>query len=236
MPALVLGALTWSEAGPVLVFGGIVAALISVGMFGHRALTKVETLTEREARAIAQNQLDVRNRLLDDLHRKLSADDDPRPESLLSDLRVMMNQFAQEHKIGEKAIGSAPAGVTRQIVEVNSKSERLFISCIQSIERTHQLWQMAQRMSTATARQATLERREKLITEVEASVRHLGKIFDGVHSLGLARDDVDEMARIRSELDQSLETARRVEERMRMLDQELEGQNGQITSRMPESA
>lgn len=200
--------------GPLAAFGGIAACLIGAGLWSTRALTKVESLT---AKAMGEMQREAERKQavqLDMLDSKLQTDGDRRTESLLRDLRVLMRQFDEARELRDP-------GLVRQVVEVESKSQRLFQSCVRSLERSYELWLTSRQLSTPAARNNALERRERLIKEVETSVQHLGTIFEGLHSLGGAGEDVQEMARIRTELDRTLDSAKRVEERMRQLDDEL---------------
>ena len=71
---------------------------------------------------------------------------------------------------------------------------------------------------SARGRGIILNEREKIIKDVESSVEQLGNILASVLSLGLSKRDDTELARIRNELNQSLEVARRVEERMKSFD------------------
>lgn len=206
--------------GPLAAFGGIAACLLGAGMFGTRALTKVEKLTGKVMEEMRGEDNRRQAYLLDQLDSKLQTDGDRRTESLLRDLRVLMRQFDDARETRERG---GNVVLVRQAVDVESKSTRLFQSCVRSLERSYELWITSRQLSTPSARNNALERRERLIKEVEASVQHLGTIFEGLHSLGGASEDVTEMARIRSELDRTLDSARRVEDRMRQLDDELDG-------------
>jgi hypothetical protein len=200
--------------GPLAAFAGVASCLLGVGMLGTRALTKVEKLTEKTVMQMRGEELRKKAFALDSLDAKLQTTGDQRDEHLLRDLRVLMRQF-------EEARAMQGASTLRQAIEVESKSERLFDSCVRSLERSFELWVTSRQLSTPAARNSALERRERLVKEVEASVQHLGTILEGLHSLQGAGEDTQEMVRIRTELDRTLDTARRVEERMRDLETEL---------------
>jgi hypothetical protein len=205
--------------GPIAAFAGVASCLLGVGMLGTRALTKVESLTEKTMEQMRREELRRRELLLDGLDAKLQTTGETRDEFLLRDLRVLIRQFEEARELRSRA--SASGGSLRQVIDVESKSERLFESCVRSLERSYELWITARQLSTPAARTNATERREKLLREVEVSVQHLGTILEGLHSLQGAEEDTQEMARIRGELDRTLESAKRVEDRMRDLDAEL---------------
>ena len=205
-------------------FASLCLGLIAVGAFGTRAMLSTERITNRVMSQMLKEKETLRTAYLDRLNDRLKADGDPRPEALLRDLRLIMDQNRTD-------LRAPDAVVSRQMVEVATKSDRLYQSCIRSLERTAELWDIAQRMATPIGRETTMQRRERLVLEVEASVRHLGKIFDGVQSLGLVHDDVNEMGRIRGELDRTLESARRIEERMQQIDDELAPSDSSLQSK-----
>jgi methyl-accepting chemotaxis protein len=79
----------------------------------------------------------------------------------------------------------------------------------------------AARMKTAEGRKTTLASRERMIDEIRASVEQLAHTIDGVQALAAEKRPDQDLAQIRRELDESLEVARRVEERMQSLEAEL---------------
>jgi hypothetical protein len=78
-------------------------------------------------------------------------------------------------------------------------------------------------MRTKEARDAALGQRERLVEEIRQSVVQLARTIDGVRSLTVQKEHEHDLSRIRQELDESLDVARRVEERMQSLEVELGG-------------
>ncbi len=110
----------------------------------------------------------------------------------------------------------------RSAVDIAGKVEHLFDACTRSLDRSLELWDAAQRMSTRDGRTRMLEKREKLLQEVAASVEQFATTIDSVQALTLEQQSsAAELVGLREELDQSLNVARRVEERMRNLESEL---------------
>lgn len=208
-----------STPWPLVGFGSLCTALLAVGLFGTRALTQTERLTHQTMQTMAEEAARARQRKLDDLESRLAADHDPLDEALLRDLRMIYDRFRTD--LADLTRPGGDAVWRQQTIEVAGKCERLFNSCVTSLERSLELAAAAQRMNTREMQKQMLTARSRLLGEVQESVRQLAKIIDGVHALGLVRDDEREMARLRQDLNQSLEVARRVEERMRNIDTDL---------------
>jgi hypothetical protein len=77
-------------------------------------------------------------------------------------------------------------------------------------------------MSTPEAREPVLAQREKMIADVTESIRQLGKVLAGIEALKAGESVHSDLARIRGELDQRLAVAKKVEERMRSLEKQIE--------------
>ncbi len=82
-------------------------------------------------------------------------------------------------------------------------------------------------MTTKDGRNSTLDARERLLEEVAQSIRQMAQTIDGVLAMGLQEQSAADLARIRQELDESLNVARRVEERMHSIEQELGRKDGE---------
>ncbi|MEO0814295.1 MAG: hypothetical protein AAFY60_15640, partial [Myxococcota bacterium] len=78
----------------------------------------------------------------------------------------------------------------------------------------------AGKMSSAEARQPLLDERERILADVGQCITQLGKMYASIQGLRGRGQENDELARVRGELDRSLEVAARVQERMRSWDQE----------------
>ena len=202
-------------------FAGVSAVMIGIGALATRALYRIEDLTREAYHEFgAQAARDAEARL-DALSVRLIADNDPRTEQLLADLRGTYKALRDEVQ-GNTTLPRA------QLVEVAQKADQLFRSCVESLERTLTLYQTSESMTTSEARESTLTKRERLLMEIRASAAHLGKILDGLRSLGLEDSDARTLAILRGELDESLTVARRVEQRMQGIQDELERDDGVV--------
>lgn len=189
-------------------FSGLTGILSGAGMFltqllvgGDKAARKALDELQREAQQTAQ-------RRLDDLDRRLLADEDPRTEQALRDLRTLVEAFREGDHWSDN-LNAASA------FDILSTVDDLFSACERSLEQTLELWETAQDVSVAEARKALLDRRERIIAEVQASIVQLGQILAGIQSLHGERASTVELSRLRRELEQSLAVARRVDEKMK---------------------
>lgn len=188
-------------------FAGIVSVLVGFGSFVTRLLTGSPAIEQRVVEEISEQARQEREQRLDDLERRLAEDGDPRTEHALRDLRTLTASFANDPDV-TSSVDSFSG------FDIVSGVNRLFAACVESLQRTLELWRTARKMATEEARKPILARREALIDEVRASIEHLGSILANVQSLHVGEASGSELSRIRHELDASLDVARRVGERM----------------------
>jgi len=149
---------------------------------------------------------EAQEKSLDALAQRLQADDDPRTNKLLSELRFLNTTF-------DKNTAWTNALSSDLLSEINVKVGELFQQCVAHIERTLKLWNIARGLDCGT-RERILDQRETIIQEIKSSVEQLGNVLASALSLdGKATDDT-ELARVRRELDQIIEAARQVEQEL----------------------
>ena len=111
--------------------------------------------------------------------------------------------------------------------ELRENAEQLYQSCVSSLDRTSDLWQAAQEMTTDEGRQRVLESRESLIAEVGLGIHHLGATLDYLQASRLEKSPQRaQLTQIRRELETGLEIARRVEGRIDSLERSLDKDSG----------
>ena len=199
---------------PILsLFLGGCGFLMSVGGFFTNLLVNLDKISKEAFEELQTEAQKSQEESLDSLDQNLQEDGDARTESLLRELRSLTTAFK------DGSAWSSNLG-TQSAIEIDSKVRELFQGCVAHLERTLELWRVAQKLDSQRGSEIILNERERMIKDVESSVEQLGHILAGVLRLGLGERDDTELARIRSELDQSLEVARRVEERMRSFDQD----------------
>ena len=206
---------TFNLPSPPAVFAGIACLLGSLGIVATRFLLGSETEARKIYTEIEEETRRAEEARLDDLDQRLVADQDPRTEGCLRDLRALLKTFQE---------GGLPAGNLNpsSTLDLSTKMDQLFRRCVLSLEKTLELWYTADRMTTTGAKKPILEERERILHDVMDSVRDLGRITAQLQRLGTGEEGQDpELVRIRGDLDQSLAVAKSVEKRMQELEREI---------------
>jgi hypothetical protein len=199
-----------------LTFLGVSGVLASAGSLATQFLLRSDDLTRRAFESLEAEAAAEKEHKLDALYDRLKQDKDPRDEKLLKQLREIYQRFRGD-----------TTWVTRisqqSAVEITNKVEKLFSGCIITLQRSLDLAAAAGKMTTKDGRRTTLDARERLLEEVAQSIQQMAQTVDGVLAMGIHEQSAADLARIRQELDESLNVARRVEERMQTIEQELGG-------------
>lgn len=203
-----------AAASPVLAFVGAAGVLFGGGVLASRWAFGFDRLVAKEAEALNRREEAAQRRALRSLELRLRGDGDRRTEDWLRRMTAMRDRFDDDR---EAAQAEGPRAAAR-LAELAPRVDELFDHCIASLERSLRLNETARRMNTREMRLRTLEARESVLDEVERSVDHLALVLDRVAELGVMHEadaQIEQrMAAVRTELDESLNVARRVEERM----------------------
>ncbi len=202
-------ALNWKPG--IGLFAGLAGGLTALGAFLTRLLVRGDQVARQVVTELEQEERELRQRSLDDLDRRLSAaDQDPRPETALRDLRALVNAF-EENATDDTRVNAGA------VIDIHSRVGQLFDHCVESLRHTERLWQTAQKLNAPAARKPILHQRETIIEDVQASIKQLSATLAALQTLGTGDDSQDGLARLRQELDQSLAVAKTVEERVNNL-------------------
>jgi hypothetical protein len=211
--AVLLGLVLGQPAGS-LTFLGAVGLLIAGGMAATRLILRSEELARSVHEAAVEDAHEEHEDYLRRLARQLRRDRDDRTGEILRRLHHVHERFREDDVLSRAAESAV-------LLEIREKIEQLYWSCLRSLERSLVMWRAAREMSTPETRQAVLDRREKLVVEVQNGIAHLETTIDQLVAKSLQRDDETDMVRVRDELDVGLQVARRVEERMSELEDDL---------------
>ncbi len=196
-------------------FIGLAGILTAMGVFFTRLFAFNDAITKQIMTEMAQEAVEAREKTLDDLDRKLRQDSDPRDEECLRDLRALTTAFRDE----KTWVSHASLQPTMDIL---SGVEQLFLQGVKSLEKSLELSYLARRMKTEEASRPIIAERERLLDDVRQTVQYLGNILAGIQTFSLSSGSNDtELSRLRDELNQNLEVARAVRQRMQTLDQEI---------------
>ena len=197
-----------AAVGAVLI--GLAGTLGAAGTFITKfILGKDDRVKQLVEASRSKAKLDKR-KALEHFHHRLTMDGDERTETAMQDLRSLRQAFRQLDKI-------APDLNRAMIEDIQQRSEELFQQCVSSLEKTLQLWKTAESLASETARKPILEQREKLVGDVVQTVEHMSRTLASVQGITSRSDGDARLQRLRGELDQSLEVAKKVEQRVDLL-------------------
>jgi hypothetical protein len=186
---------------------GLAGLLTSVGTFLTKFILGRDTRVKQLIEASRDKAKLDKRKALDHFHHRLTMDGDERTETAMQDLRSLRQAFRQLDKI-------APDLNRAMIEDIQQRSEELFQQCVSSLEKTLQLWKTAESLASETARKPILEQREKLVGDVVQTVEHMSRTLASVQGITDRSDGDVRLQRLRGELDQSLEVAKKVEQRV----------------------
>ena len=192
--------LSWGVNGnSTLNLVGLGGVLIGLGIQATRLIFGVEELTEKATRYLSEKERKERDKKLDQLRARLRKDDDPRTEECLRRLRKLYAIFEEEPAKGNTVI-------------FREKVDKLFHAAIRQLDQSFALWEKAKRLPGPTKR-PLLKKRSEAIDEVVLTVNHLTRTVEQYHAFQM-KDSDDELAKLREELDATIEIARRADDRI----------------------
>ncbi|MEM7312331.1 MAG: hypothetical protein AAF497_04185 [Planctomycetota bacterium] len=195
---------SWAINGgqPMLTFAGIAGILTGVGVFASRMIFGLDQLTNQAYEYVLEKQQAGQLESLEKLKQKLQKDNDPRTESLLTQLRALYDSIKSDVKEGKISLAAH---------DVLDGVDNMFHVCVDYLGRSFDLWQTSQKMK-GVAREQVLAQREELIEEVAQSCQYLEETINQLNAATTKRNKSD-LARMREELDETIRVARRAEER-----------------------
>ncbi len=193
----------WATGGnPTLTLAGIVGVLGSLGITISRMILGLEGITERAVNYRLEKQQKERESALDRLFQKLQQDRDPRTETCLQELRLL---------VGSLQTAAEKGNITTSAYEILDGVGNIFNQCVKQLEHSHALWETARRMH-GPAGDSLLGQRDDVVREVCQTVEEVSKKVDRYLLTETQRNRSD-LAKLRRELDESIEAARRAEQR-----------------------
>ena len=202
--AALLGAAAFVPATAVTAFAGVCGLLVGGGAYATRWIFGADDLARRAAEEMAEEERRLREGEVDRLLKRLLKDDDPRTQRLLRRLRDLHARIADP---STRDRIDAPANVVERV-------RATYDACLTTLARTADLIDSANRLTTSGARRQVMASREALVQEVSQAADDLERVVGQVEAMGVLGGDASELARMREELNRSLEVARRVEERV----------------------
>lgn len=147
------------------------------------------------------------------LHQQLEADGDVRTETMLQELRALHQSFQEEARNGVW-MGALPLTVS---AEITDKVSELFAQAVQCLKDTLKMHEKARDAQLgATVKNVLARHREQQIADVQQTIEQLSHLYARVLTLGPESNET-ELSRLRTELDESLAFAKKVEGQLRAL-------------------
>ncbi|MEM1445333.1 MAG: hypothetical protein AAGF84_04710 [Planctomycetota bacterium] len=210
----------WAATGSVTGWGtwlGLTGLLVGAGAMATRWLTGADRIAAKIVEEERQAHADARQRRLAALRHRLLADQDETTNSALVGLIHLEKQL-------EALLAQPQPGRQAPAPELVGKVRELIDTSLSSLERAAELHEVRARVMTSEAREKVEASRQDVIREVVSSVSQIARAIDGMQTLHLHRNTpAAELSRMRRELDESLDVARRVEQRMTDLEHRLDG-------------
>jgi hypothetical protein len=201
--------LSWAGAGgssDLLNFLGLAGVLGGIGWFATRFIFQLDSISEKAMRDLAAEALQREENHLNELQKNLATDQDPRTEQYLILLR--------ENRAELEKIAQTP-GIQIRSLEIVKQARELFWAATEQLDQSLKMFRLAQKLSGAE-KQGVLVQRERCLSEARESAEHLRDAVSALRQFAdksLERD----MDTLQLELAESIDAAKRSEERMRDL-------------------
>ena len=207
---------SWAVGGdPTLTMAGIAGVLGGIGVTASRLIWGLESLTEKAYEYQLDKSQKDHDRKLDELDEKLTRDKDPRTQGCLRELRLLSSSLQKAADVGKISTSS---------YEIMEGVGKVVDQCVKQLEHSHSLWETARQMR-GPARDSMMEQRDEIIEDVVATVVDVGAMVDN-YLLNESQRQKSELSKVRRELNESIEAARRAEERTAELERSVRSRVG----------
>ncbi len=200
--------ISWAGDGvTTLNLAGLLAILGGVGWAATRAIFGTEKYTQEAFQELNHAAAKSEAEKLDQLDYLLSQDDDPRDQELLRMLRSQRAQFRE--------LASQPSLVARSS-EVLDRVEQLFRASVKNLAECYKLWEESRSLGRME-KVELMNEREKLLGEIHMAVKQVQTSLTEYKRIAKKAVGTD-LSELRSELEASMEIAKKTEERLRELE------------------
>jgi hypothetical protein len=215
-PAMISAASLWLASGYTTSTGlvGLAVGGIAIGLAVYRFTVGANRLHSQAVEAARKQSYLAHRRYLRSFSRKLRRDRDQRTNDALQRLQNVYD------RLDKLAASQETASLFEQL---QATTTSLYESSLRMLGRTLDLWDTGQKLATDKAREEIRENRESILGQVQQSIHHLNELLDHVEvqNLKFADADSQQHQELRKQLEEGLEVARRVEERMVNMEKEM---------------
>ena len=188
----------------------VVGIAIPIGSLITKWTTGTDEIAKRVHEELLQETQHQQEEDLNALHIQLKKDGDMRTEQMLEELRTLHKSF-QEDVSDAGWMASLPLTVS---ADITRKVTELFTQAVQCLKDTLRMYEKSKNSKLVNVRRVLQERREQLIADVEKTIVQLTQLYARVITLSPDSNET-ELSRLRSELDESLAFAKKVDEQIR---------------------
>lgn len=201
---LLMGLWTFSVTSASVATIGVLGLVAGIGSFFTRLCVGDSRVAKKSIadlrREHEQEQIDD----LDKLDGELTKDRDSRTHAMLRDLRALVKTFKESSY--EDNLN------TSSLLDITSGVEDLFEEGVRMLRKSLELYRTARDINDKHTHDTILARRETLLDDVHKSIDQLGTLLTEIQGMNIADDSQQE--RIRQELRDSFDVAKKVRERM----------------------
>lgn len=189
-------------------------AVVGLGLPIGALITKWTSGTDDIAKQVHEELLNEAHQQheaeLNALHKQLLKDGDQRTEQMLEELRILHESF-QEEAMDTGWMASLPLTVS---AEIAGKVSELFDQAVQCLKDTLKMHEKSRDSKLATIKRVLQQHREQQIADVQQTIVQLTNLYARVITLSPESNET-ELSRLRTELDESLAFAKKVDEQIR---------------------
>jgi len=194
---------SWAVDGnAILNFAGVAGLLTGLGVLATRLILGLDQITQRAYEHVVDRQRRQQEDSLERLHTRLLTDEDPRTQTCLQELRHVYGRLQEQ--VAQGRVNAAAYSVIEGV-------DQIFQTTVAQLEHSVELWETAKTMR-GSARQKVLQQRDDIVREICLTVDHVGQTMQRFEEMTTHKNR-SELARLREELDQSIQVARQVERR-----------------------
>lgn len=201
---LLLGLWTFSINSVLAAVAGVGALMVGGGTFFTRLFVGDERVAQKSIADLRREHEQERIDELDELDDQLTKDRDPRTQKMLCDLRALVKTFKDSSYDDNLN--------TSSLLDITTGVEDLFEEGVRMLHKSLEFYRTAKDINDKTTRETILERREEVLGDVHKSIDQLGKLLTDIQEMDV--QDYSQQERIRQELRDSFEVAKKVRERM----------------------
>lgn len=199
---------SWAVGGNIYLTSiAIVGVVGSAAWMLTRTFLNVEDITQQALSAERQAARDAENQKLDELAKSLRTDRDHRTKDSLNLLRSLRDEFEQL---------TAEPGREMRSARFREQIGQVLGAAVEQLRESLRLFERSEAV-VGEARQKIIDQREQIVGDIVGTVDRLQKIVGQFRTASQDDRDLD-LATLQQELDQSLEIAKRTEERMREIE------------------